>query len=143
MKLLLVLMSGVLFGLGLSISGMINPTVVLGFLDIAGEWNPALMFVMVGALLVTTIGYKLVFKRQAPVYDTEFHLPLRQSIDIRLLTGAACFGVGWGMSGYCPGPAISGLVFFQPETLTFVFCMFIGFQASYLLQRNLSQTKGA
>ncbi len=129
-------MSGVLFGLGLSMSGMVNPTIVLGFLDVAGEWNPALMFVMVGALLVTTIGYRLVINRQKPIFDDEFHLPLNKQVDIRLISGAAMFGIGWGMSGYCPGPAISGLVFFQQETLLFVFCMFVGFQLSHMLKRK-------
>ena len=142
MKLLLVIMSGVLFGLGLSISGMINPTIVLGFLDVAGDWNPALIFVMVGALLITTLGYPLVFKRKVPLFGTQFHLPVKKHLDARLITGAACFGVGWGMSGYCPGPAISGLVFFQQETLIFVFFMMVGFQVSYLLQTRSSGKQG-
>ena len=134
-------MSGVMFGLGLSMSGMINPTIVLGFLDVAGEWNPALMFVMVGALLMTTIGYRLVFSRQKPMFDDAFHVPTNKQVDIRLISGAAMFGIGWGMSGYCPGPAISGLVFFQQETLLFVFCMFVGFQLSHMLKRKALLTK--
>lgn len=130
MKQLLVLTAGILFGLGLSLSQMINPTVVIGFLDITGNWNPALMFVMVGALLVTTIGFRFVLKRNKPMFDSQFHLPIKNHIDKPLIIGAVIFGIGWGLSGYCPGPAVAGLALGQLETLYFVLAMIIGIKCA-------------
>lgn len=102
-------LAGLLFGLGLILGGMTQPAVVLGFLDIFGSWNPRLLFVMGGAVLTTTIGYRLVLRRSKPLLETKFHLPDTQRIDLRLVTGAALFGIGWGMAGYCPGPALVSL----------------------------------
>lgn len=133
MKQLLVLTAGILFGLGLSLSQMINPTVVIGFLDITGSWNPALMFVMVGALLVTTIGFRLVLKRGKPIFDSQFHLPVKKHIDKPLVIGAVIFGVGWGLAGYCPGPAVAGLALGQLETLYFVIAMIVGIKCAQLV----------
>lgn len=130
MKYFLVLIAGILFGCGLALSSMIDPTVVLAFLDVAGQWNPALMFVMVGALAVTTLGFKWVLNRKAPVYDREFHLPQSNNIDSSLISGAVLFGIGWGLIGYCPGPAIAGLALLQPETFYFVLAMFVGLKCS-------------
>ena len=101
--------AGLLFGLGLAISGMTDPARVLGFLDVAGAWDPTLMFVLGGAVVTTFIGYRLVFKRSAPLLDGGFQLPTKQELDGRLLGGAALFGIGWGLSGYCPGPAIASI----------------------------------
>lgn len=100
---------GGLFGAGLTVSQMINPAKVVGFLDIAGDWDPTLAFVMLGALAVTLPGFALVRRRAGPLLDSRFHLPTRQSVDIRLLAGAAVFGVGWGVTGFCPGPAVAAL----------------------------------
>lgn len=133
MKSFLVLVAGVLFGIGLSLSQMINPTVVIGFLDITGNWNPALMFVMVGALLVTTVGFRLVLKKSKPLFDSQFHIPSKKQIDKQLIVGAAIFGVGWGLSGYCPGPAVAGLALGQIETLYFVIAMIVGIKCARLL----------
>jgi len=134
MKLLMVLISGLLFGLGLSLSQMINPTVVLNFLDVFGAWNPALMFVMVGALLVTTIGFHWLLKRKQPIFDSQFHLPIAKHLDGNLIIGAALFGMGWGLAGYCPGPAIAGLVLGQLETVYFVIAMFVGIKISQMIK---------
>jgi hypothetical protein len=102
-------LAGLLFGLGLVLGGMTQPAVVLGFLDIFGVWNPRLLFVMGGAVLTAMIGYRLVLLRSRPWLETRFQLPDTQRIDWRLMIGAALFGAGWGMAGYCPGPALVSL----------------------------------
>lgn len=101
--------AGLLFGLGVGISGMTDPSRVLGFLDIAGAWDPTLMFVLGGAVVTNFIGYRLAFKRANPIYGEAFQLPTRQDLDGRLIGGSALFGIGWGLSGYCPGPAIASI----------------------------------
>ena len=142
MKLFIVLIAGVLFGFGLWLSGMINPTVVLGFLDVFGQWNPALIFVMVGALAVTTIGFRWIKQVEKPLFESKFHISEMKAIDKKLILGSITFGIGWGLSGYCPGPAIAGLAFLQHETILFVFSMFLGFKASQLLNHIMSKSKG-
>jgi uncharacterized membrane protein YedE/YeeE len=101
--------SGALFGAGLAVSSMTDRSVVLGFLDIAGNWNPTLAFVMGGAVLVTAIAFRLVLKRRVPALGGAFRLPQREEVDARLLSGAAIFGIGWGLAGFCPGPALVGV----------------------------------
>jgi uncharacterized protein len=101
--------AGLLFGLGLAISGMTDPARVLGFLDLFGAWDPTLMFVLGGAVVTTFIGYRRVLRRSQPLFAEAFQLPSRQDLDGRLIGGAALFGIGWGLSGYCPGPAIASL----------------------------------
>jgi uncharacterized membrane protein YedE/YeeE len=103
------LISGLVFGLGLAVSGMMNPAKVIGFLDVAGDWDPTLAFVMVGALLVAVPAYRLVPKRGRPLLDEKFSLPEKKVIDPPLLGGSALFGVGWGLVGFCPGPAVAAL----------------------------------
>ncbi|CEP34027.1 MULTISPECIES: DUF6691 family protein [Halomonadaceae] len=110
MRTLMAYAAGLLFGLGLAISGMTDPARVLGFLDIAGEWDPTLAFVLGGAVITTFIGYRLVLRRSSPFFGDKFHLPTKRELDSRLLGGAALFGIGWGLSGYCPGPAIASVV---------------------------------
>ena len=100
---------GLLFGLGLVVSQMVDPAKVIGFLDLFGNWDPSLAFVMGGALGVAALGFRFVLKQPAPLYAERFALPTARDIDLRLLTGAGLFGVGWGMSGLCPGPAVTGL----------------------------------
>ncbi len=102
-------LSGLVFGIGLAVSQMVDPNKVQGFLDIAGNWDPSLALVMTGALLVTVIGFNLILRRSAPVAAYEFHVPTRRNLDRSLLLGAALFGIGWGMTGFCPGPAIAAL----------------------------------
>lgn len=101
--------SGALFGAGLAISSMTDRSVVLGFLDVFGAWNPTLAFVMGGAVAVTVAAFRFVLRRPAPILGSEFHLPRRADIDARLLAGAAIFGLGWGLAGFCPGPALVGV----------------------------------
>ena len=109
MKALAGYLAGLLFGLGLAISGMTDPARVIGFLDVAGAWDPTLIFVLGGAVITTFIGYRLAWRRQSPVLDARFQLPTRRDLDGRLLGGAALFGIGWGLTGYCPGPAVASL----------------------------------
>lgn len=120
------LIAGLLFGVGLLISGMINPAKVIGFLDLAGNWDPSLAFVMLGGVTVTAVGYRTVLRRGQPMFEPRFTLPTRNDIDPSLLLGASLFGIGWGLGGYCPGPALAGLGFGRPETIVFVTAMLIG-----------------
>lgn len=115
--------SGLLFALGLGISGMTKPTKVLGFLDLSGSWDPSLMFVMVGGIAVYATLYAVVRRRPKPVFEDKFHVPPPRSIDRTLLLGAGLFGVGWGLGGYCPGPALTALAHGAPTTLAFVAAM--------------------
>jgi hypothetical protein len=112
--------AGLLFGGGLTVSQMVNPEKVISFLDITGSWDPSLAFVMGGALIVTALGYKLVLKRKGPLFDDRFRLPTRKDIDAPLLVGAALFGVGWGLAGLCPGPALASASFAGPNAYIFV-----------------------
>lgn len=102
-------LAGLLFSLGLAVSGMTDPARVVGFLDVAGNWDPTLMFVLGGAVITTFIGYRVVLKQPSPMLAGRFELPSKRDLDTKLLGGAALFGVGWGLSGYCPGPAIASL----------------------------------
>ncbi len=124
---------GLLFGTGLTISEMVNPQKILSFLDIFGDWDPALIFVMLGALLVTIPGFQLVHRRGQPFFALKYLLPDKTEIDRKLLTGAALFGVGWGMVGLCPGPAITGLVSLDPQVFLFVIAMIAGMLVQGLL----------
>ena len=118
--------AGLLFGLGLSLGGMTQPAVVLGFLDIFGAWDPRLLFVMAGAVLTTAIGYRLVRRRPRPLLVERFQWPTSRRIDVRLVGGAALFGIGWGTAGYCPGPALASLGAGAPALLVLVACMIAG-----------------
>ncbi|MCG7628592.1 YeeE/YedE family protein [Epibacterium sp. MM17-32] len=109
MKHLFALLTGLVFGTGIAISGMMDPAKVLNFFDIAGTWDPSLMFVMGGALIVTSIGYRWVWRRSNPLFGQSFQVPTSTRIDSRLIGGAALFGVGWGIAGFCPGAAIPAL----------------------------------
>jgi uncharacterized membrane protein YedE/YeeE len=120
------LIAGLLFGAGLMISGMINPAKVIGFLDLAGDWDPSLAFVMAGGVVVTALGYAVVLRRERPIFEAAFSLPTRRDIDLPLLLGASIFGVGWGLAGYCPGPALASLTFGHRETFAFVAAMIVG-----------------
>jgi uncharacterized membrane protein YedE/YeeE len=137
MRLLAALAAGLLFGAGLSLSRMIDPVVVLAFLDFAavpdGRWNPALAFVMASALLVVATGYALIFRRRAPLLAPAYAIPSKRSIDGRLIAGAMTFGLGWGLVGYCPGPAIAGLGFGLAKTWLFVGAMLMGMALHHVL----------
>lgn len=125
-RVLAALISGGLFGVGLAISRMTDPTVVLGFLDLFGQFNPALAFVLGGAVGTTTLAFRFILKRRKPVLDREFMIPTVCMIDRRLVLGAAIFGVGWGLAGYCPGPALVGVAGGVDTALIFVPAMLVG-----------------
>lgn len=133
MKILAGFISGLLFGVGLLISGMANPAKVLNFLDVFGTWDPSLAFVMGGAVLVAFIGFRIVLKRSSPVLGEVFHLPTKKDIDRRLITGASLFGVGWGLGGFCPGPAFTALPFLSVGILAFFPALLIGMWAGRML----------
>jgi uncharacterized membrane protein YedE/YeeE len=126
MPIFMALLAGVLMGLGLAVSGMINPAKVLNFLDLAGDWDPTLVIVMASALLTTMVGYRLVLRRETPLFAASYSLPGRREIDLRLITGAALFGFGWGLAGFCPGPAIAALTSLRAEPFIFVAAMAVG-----------------
>lgn len=124
------LIAGLVFGAGLTVSGMIDPAKVVGFLDVAGAWDPSLAFVMLGAVAVTAVGYRTVLRRGQPMFEPNFSLPTRRDLDPTLFVGAGLFGVGWGIAGYCPGPALAGLGFLKAETIAFVGAMLAGMVAA-------------
>lgn len=117
------LASGAVFGVGLAVSGMTRPEKVRGFLDFLGRWDPSLAFVMGGAVLVHMAAFWLITKRRSPVFAARFGIPTRRDIDARLVLGAALFGIGWGLGGFCPGPGITSLVGGAPSVLVFVLAM--------------------
>jgi uncharacterized membrane protein YedE/YeeE len=135
MQVIIALLSGILFGLGLAISGMANPAKVLNFFDAFGSFDPSLALVMAGALPVTLIGYRLVLKRHAPIFADRFHLTTSKDLDGRLIGGSALFGLGWGLSGFCPGPAIASLVTLSPEPVIFIIAMLAGMLGAARLPR--------
>lgn len=130
MRFLVNLGLGLLFGVGLVVSGMSDPEKVLNFLDVTGTWDPSLAFVMAGAVIVAFLGYRLVLRRPAPVVGGRFRLPARTDIDGRVVVGPAIFGVGWGLSGFCPGPAITALSLGASGTYAFVPAMIVGMWAA-------------
>jgi uncharacterized protein len=120
------LVTGTIFGAGLALSDMINPARVLGFLDLAGEWDPSLAFVMGGAIIPMVIAYAVSRRMRTPLFDKSFFIPENRVMDSRLLIGAALFGIGWGLVGFCPGPAIAGLVMGAWQPWLFVAAMLGG-----------------
>ena len=118
--------AGFVFGIGLWLSGMANPKKVLGFLDITGAWDASLMLVMGGAVTTTLTGFRFFSSRKKPILEEKFALPTRKDIDFPLVAGAAIFGAGWGIAGYCPGPAITALSTLSAESIVFVAAMIAG-----------------
>ncbi|MBB5722744.1 hypothetical protein FHS72_002374 [Loktanella ponticola] len=133
---------GLVFGVGISISGMANPAKVTNFFDFAGIWDPSLAFVMGGALIVTFFGYKYVLKKQAPLLGNVFHLPTRRDLDAKLLGGAAVFGIGWGIAGFCPGGALPALGTGRTEVFVFVGALLAGIATAKIVQNRIA-AKGA
>jgi uncharacterized protein len=130
MRLLSAFAIGLIFGLGIAVSGMINPAKVLNFFDLAGTWDPSLAFVMAGALAVVIPGYRLVFRRPAPVMTPLFQVPQSRVIDRRLILGSATFGIGWGIAGFCPGGALPALGTGDPLVLLFIAALTVGMLAA-------------
>ncbi|MGI0482145.1 DUF6691 family protein [Geminocystis sp. CENA526] len=135
---LIALFSGLLFGLGLAISQMIDRERVLGFLDVVGKWDVTLMFVLGGAVGVTLISFRFILPLEHPFFDRQFYLPKRNDIDTKLILGAVIFGIGWGISGFCPGPAVVSLVQLTLNPIIFILA-FIGGSLAY---KSLKIDKG-
>lgn len=130
------LLTGLIFGTGLIVSGMVNPARVQNFLDLFGQWDPSLAFVMAGAIAVTLPGYRLLRKKMdKPLFGVSFHWPTRTDIDVRLITGAAIFGLGWGLGGLCPGPALTVLSTGGKDIALFVVAMLSGIVAARYIAR--------
>lgn len=127
---------GLLFGVGLIVSGMTNPAKVIGFLDLAGAWDPSLAFVMVGAIAVGLVGYRFSARRTKSFLGGALHIPTARQLDRRLVLGGLTFGVGWGIAGFCPGPALVGLGAFEPKAAIFVAAMLAGMGIHALLEHR-------
>lgn len=133
------LLSGMVFGLGLAISGMTDPANIKGFLDITRDWRPHLALVMGSALVVSVFFFQLVFPRlKGPLFTESFLLPLTSVVDQKLIIGAGLFGVGWGISGLCPGPAVAGLAYLEPKIMGFMVAMALGFKAADWLSAQMT-----
>ena len=137
-----VFLSGVVFALGLGVSGMTDADKVIGFLNLAGAWDPSLAFVMAGAIAVHLLLLRLITQRPGPLFGEEFHTPARGDVDGRLLGGAAIFGVGWALGGFCPGPGVTSGVTLGLEALTFVAAMLVGMAAFHLLEGRAARGSG-
>ncbi|MDT0596268.1 YeeE/YedE family protein [Glaciecola petra] len=138
------LLAGLGFGLGLTISGMVDPLIVLAFLDVAGKWDPSLLFVMGGALVVFTPAYQLVkTKMSQPLFAEKFYVPSSSAIDKPLIIGAIIFGLGWGISGICPGPAVANITGFEEKIFGFILAMIVGMiTARRIKARRIKAIKG-
>jgi uncharacterized membrane protein YedE/YeeE len=138
---------GLLFGLGLIVSGMSNPAKVLNFLDVAGilagAWDASLAFVMAGAVVVTFLGFRYVLKLAHPVFAARFYMPTRSDIDPKIIVGPAIFGIGWGLAGFCPGPALTALGFGSISAIVFVVAMFTGMVLARFIAQLPSSTRVA
>jgi uncharacterized membrane protein YedE/YeeE len=134
-QVLVALVAGTLFGAGLAVSGMADPARVRAFLDLAGAWDPTLAFVMAGALLPMALAWRVQRRRAQPVFGPSYHLPATRPLEPRLFTGAALFGVGWGVAGLCPGPAIAALALRPREAALFVVAMLVGFAVHAAMTR--------
>ena len=121
------LVSGIVFGVGLVISEMINPEKVLGFLDLFGNWDPSLALVMIGALIVSSPLFHIIKNKEKPLFAEKFNYSNNKEVNNRLIVGSALFGAGWGLGGLCPGPAISSIALININSITFIFAMFFGF----------------
>lgn len=135
----LIVVAGLLFGIGLILSGMSDPSKVIGFLDIAGRWNPSLAFVMGGALIVGLLAFRIARRRTVTLLGGPMRLPTLRSIDLRLVLGRAAFGVGWGLAGFCPGPALVTLAAGQQKALVFVLAMLAGMAIFEIVERIMSR----
>jgi len=137
------LLAGLLFGIGLMVSGMANPAKVLGFLDLAGSWDPSLAFVMVGAIAIGTIAFLLARRRKRSLLGLPMQLPASTTVTLRLVLGSAAFGVGWGIAGFCPGPALVALGAGYPKAVGFVAAMVAGMAVFEIVERTASGMRRA
>jgi uncharacterized membrane protein YedE/YeeE len=139
MRVVIAAVIGITFGIGIAVSGMANPAKVLNFFDFAGTWDASLGLVMASALAVTAIGYRFVLRRPRPFVEAKFHLPGNRAIDLPLVAGSAVFGIGWGITGFCPGGAIPALGLGEPSAWIFVGAMLAGVTAARTVRVALQQ----
>lgn len=137
------LVAGVVFGLGITISGMINPAKVLNFFDVAGAWDPSLALVMASALLTTAIGYRFILRNERPLFDSTFHLPGSTTIDKPLILGSALYGVGWGLIGFCPGGLVPALGLMRVEPWIFGVALVAGMAIARFARSRLAESNSA
>ena len=137
-RLITALIIGAVFGIGLAIAGMLNPSKVVGFLDVFGDWDPSLAFVMGGGVLVNAIGHRFVMKRKAPIQSAKFSMPTSTNIDKPLVIGSVIFGVGWGLAGLCPGPVVASLLLNGQAMLPFFGLLFTGLLVGQIVMRRLT-----
>lgn len=142
-SLLLSFVAGLVFGLGLVVSGMTQPSKVINFLDVTGDWDPSLGLVMAGAIGVHALAYRFVDRLPKPLWAQSWSVPTRRDIDAQLLIGAVLFGAGWGLGGYCPGPAITAAITGHPSTLTFTAAMLAGMWGTTLWSAQRETTAAA
>lgn len=138
MAIFFALLTGAVFGVGLIVSGMADPAKVLGFLDLAGAWDPSLAFVMGGAILVGTLAFAFARRRTVSLLGLEMRMPTATKLDRRLVGGSLLFGIGWGIAGFCPGPALVALGMGEPKAVVFVLAMLLGMGLFELFERRLS-----
>nr|BFD62408.1 YeeE/YedE thiosulfate transporter family protein [Bdellovibrio sp. HM001] len=135
------LVVGFVFAIGLGVSGMTQPQKVVGFLDLFGNWDPSLVFVMAGAIAVHFVTYRLIRRRPTPLLDTKWHVPTKTELTPALMVGAVLFGAGWGLAGFCPGPAVTSLASFEPRVFYFVISMLVGMYLFRLVDKKLKLQK--
>jgi len=138
MQLIISYLIGLIFGVGISISGMANPAKVLNFFDVTGTWDPSLAFGMAGAIVVTLLGYRYALKRPSPLLSKSFLLPTSRDLDVRLFGGSAVFGIGWGIAGFCPGGSLPALGTGRSEVIIFVTALLIGIIVAKILQATFA-----
>lgn len=143
MRFLITFSIGLIFGMGIILGGMANPAKVLNFFDVAGTWDPSLIFVMGGALVTAAIGYRIVFKRPTPRLSDVFHVPTSRVLDSKLVAGSAAFGIGWGIAGFCPGGVLPAIGTLNPSVLIFTASMIAGIFIAKALQARVSVQKAS
>lgn len=132
---------GFVFAIGLGLSGMTQPQKVIGFLDLFGKWDPSLIFVMIGAIIVHFVTYKLIRKRSSPLLSTQWHVPTKREVTPALVIGSFIFGVGWALGGFCPGPAVTSLASFDQTPAIFVVSMLVGMYLFKVMDKKLKMQK--
>ncbi|MDP6968166.1 MAG: YeeE/YedE family protein [Gammaproteobacteria bacterium] len=125
-RVIIALLAGIIFGAGLVLAEMVNPIKVQGFLDLFGNWDPSLILVMGGAVTITLLSSRFILRRTKPILADRFHTPVRSLVDRRLILGAVLFGIGWGLSGYCPGPGLINAMINPTEAMVFIPALIIG-----------------
>lgn len=128
--------SGFLFSIGLILAGMTNPHKILGFLDFFGVWDPSLIFVMIGAISIHSVFYRFISKKKTPVFEKEWHIPKNKNITVNLIFGSTLFGIGWGLAGYCPGPALISLAQPNKSVVLFALSLISGMAVFYFLDKK-------